>query len=67
MSTDFARMSTPGQVGMLHGLFRGLHVTDRTERMERVSRYIGRDVSSLKDLSQDEAGACIEWLQRGGT
>ena len=61
--TDHARMITDAQRRKMFALFREHGVTNRWDRMERVSAYLVRQVESSNQLSQDEAKLLIDWLE----
>lgn len=56
---------TVGQRGKLHGVFKAAGITDRDERLDYISRVVGRPVTTSNDLSRTEASLCIDVLTQG--
>ena len=54
---------TQAQMKKVQVLFNEAGITDRTERLTLCSTVIGREITSANDLTKDEAGRLIEYLE----
>jgi len=54
---------TTAQMRHIQALFRDLAVTDREQRLEWARDIVGRDISTSKELTKDEASTLIERLK----
>lgn len=59
-------MVTDAQVKMMMALFNKCGLTVREVRLERVREIVGRNVTTCRELTKDEASAIIDVLQNGG-
>ena len=58
-------MITDAQVKMLMALFNKCGMDVREVRLERVRGIVGRNLTSCKELTKDEASTVIDVLQNG--
>lgn len=61
---DPADGPSPAQTRKLHAMFRERGVHDRTERLQWASEVLGRQLTSSKEMTMDEAGKVIDDLER---
>lgn len=55
--------ATEKQVGMIQGLFRDLGLTDRQAKHDYTERIVGREITTLVELTKSEASTVIEKMQ----
>lgn len=63
LPSDGPQPYTPAQRARLMALFGEVGIDDRAERLDIVSRLIGRTITSANELTKEEAGRVLEKLE----